>query len=162
MEKLDGEEEDVHSDWSPKEMKESRKRKRAAHMFITSCEKGKKKKWTKNLSSRWSKEVSNSWSEHVEDIEGERNGVWEADIAAGVEIEDEETDWRYRSIGSFVETHGGEGNTKGTREVELRILIGFHRLVGALVIIRFRILSVPWSSSCSKKSWLKWKGYYGL
>ncbi|XP_031266939.1 protein DYAD-like [Pistacia vera] len=57
-EKLDGEEEDVKLDRSPEEMKENRKRKRAAHVFITSCEKKTmmKNKGTKNFSSRWSKE----------------------------------------------------------------------------------------------------------
>ncbi|XP_031280233.1 protein DYAD-like [Pistacia vera] len=57
-EKLDGEEEDVKLDRSPEEMKENRKRKSAAHVFITSCEKKRKrkKKGTNNLSSRWSKE----------------------------------------------------------------------------------------------------------
>ncbi|XP_031261203.1 protein DYAD-like [Pistacia vera] len=57
-EKLDGEEEDVKLDRSPEEMKENQKRKRAAHVFITGCEKKrmKKKKGTKNFSSRWSKE----------------------------------------------------------------------------------------------------------
>ncbi|KAJ0043766.1 hypothetical protein Pint_18018 [Pistacia integerrima] len=57
-EKLDGEEEDVKLDRSPEEMKGNRKRKRAAHVFITNCEKKrkKKKKGTNNLSSRWSKE----------------------------------------------------------------------------------------------------------
>ncbi|KAJ0099901.1 hypothetical protein Patl1_19821 [Pistacia atlantica] len=34
---------------------------------------------------------------------GERSGVWEADIEAGVEIGGEEIDWRYRSVPSFVE-----------------------------------------------------------
>ncbi|KAJ0099178.1 hypothetical protein Patl1_20739 [Pistacia atlantica] len=190
-EKLDGEEEDLKLDRSPEEMKENRKRKRQAHVFITSCEKKrmKKKKGTKNFSSRWSKERYQIAELNMLKILKEKEAVFGKPILRpALRLEARKLigdtgllDHLLKHMAGKVAPGGRERfrrrhNADGAMKywLESADLVNIRKEAGvedpywipppgwSLGDNPIQDPVVPWSSSCSKKPWPKWKGYLNM